>query len=211
MEIGQMKARPPHIRFQYQPVEDRTKSIEAGHPVFADVPFVIITPQGSKDSVAKPATEWLETTDQQVREDRLPADWAEKFHAAFAHWKRGEELPVEGTSLANWPVITPGQLATCKSIHVLTVEDLALLNDEGLRRLGMGGLDMKKMAKKYLDASAGPGKLMKENEALAQKFEASEARRLELEERLVRLEALVPGAKSPVRHEVAKPGIEEKL
>lgn len=211
MEIGTMKARPPHIKFQLQPVEDRTASIDAGHPVFKDVPFVIITPQGSKDSVSKPVKDWLESTDQQVREERLPADWAEKFHAAFAHWTRGEELPVEGTALANWPVITPGQLATCKSVHVLTIEDLALLNDEGVRRLGMGGLALKQLAKKYLDASAGPGKLMAENVALSLKFEDSEARRIELEERLVRLEALVPGAKSPVKVEAEKPGIEEKL
>jgi len=210
MEVGVMKARPPHIRFKLVPVENRNSSIDAGHPVFDDVPFVVITPQGSKDSVEKPAKEWLATTDQQVREERLPADWAEKFHAAFAHWKRGEEIPVEGTALVNWPVITPGQLATCKSIHVLTIEDLAMLNDEGIRRLGMGGLGMKQMAKKYLDASAGPGKLMAENAALAAKNDAMALRLEEVERRMAVAENQA-GIKSPVQAVVAKAGIEEKM
>jgi hypothetical protein len=210
MEVGVMKARPPHVRFKLVPVEDRTASIEAGHPVYADVPFVVITPQGSKDSVEKPAKDWLETTDQQVREERLPAEWAEKFHSAFAHWKRGEEMPVEGSALANWPVISPAQLAACKSIHVMTIEDLALLNDEGVRRLGMGGLGLKQLAKKYLDASAGPGKLMAENAALQAKNDAMSLRLEEVERRMAAAENQA-GIKSPVVAVEAKIGIEEKL
>ncbi len=210
MEIGTMKARPPHIKFQFTPVENRNKSVEAGHLVYDDVAYVIITPQGSKDSVSKPAEEWLKACDQQVREERLPAEWAEKFHTAYAHWKRGEEVPVEGTALVNWPTITPGQIASCKSIHVLTVEELALLNDEGVRRLGMGGLGLKQMAKKYLEAAAGPGKIMAENAALKAQLESVMVRMEELERR-TQIAETAAGIKSPVKVEAAAAGIEEKL
>ncbi len=210
MEVGVMKSRPPHIRFVMQPVEDRNKSIEAGHPVFADVAHVVITPQGSKDSVTKPVKEWLENTDQQVREERLPAEWAEKFHAGYAHWKRGEEIPVEGIALANWPAISPAELLTCKGIHIMTVEDLATANEEGLRRLGMGGLELKKRAKQYLDASAGPGKLMAENKALSQRLEETVARNTELEQRMIALEAKF-GGESQVKTVVHEDTIERKL
>lgn len=198
MEIGVMKARPPHIRFTMKPVEDRNATIEAGHTVFLDVPHVIVTPQGSKDSVEKPVKEWLESVDQQVREDRMPGDWAEKFHQAFAHWKRGEEIPVEGTPLSNWGSISPAELATCKGIHILTLEDLSTANDEAVRRMGMGGLALKQRAKKFMEAAAGPGKLLEENRALQQKFETAEERRLELETRIAQLEALV-GKANPVK------------
>lgn len=210
MEVGVMKARPPHVRFVNNPVEDRNASIAAGHPVFIDVPHVVITPQGSKDSVTKPVQDWLDNSDTQVREERLPPEWAEKFHAAYAHWKRGEEIPVEGTALANWPAISPAELMTCKGIHIMTVEDLATANEEAVRRLGMGGLEMKKRAKRYLDASAGPGKLMAENTDLRQKFEASEARRIELEQRMAALEAKF-GGESKVKVEVHEDTIERKL
>lgn len=210
MEVGVMKARPPHVRFLKVAVEDRNKSIEAGHPVYEDVDHVVITPQGSKDSVTKTAKEWLENSDLQVREERLPPDWAEKFHGAYDHWKRGEEIPVEGTALANWPAISAGELATCKGIHILTVEDLATANDEGIRRLGMGGLELKKRARKYLDASAGPGKLLAENSALMQKLTDTETRREELERRLLALEAKF-GSDVKVEVEVHEDTIERKL
>lgn len=210
MEIGVMKARPPHIRFIMKPVENRTKSIEEGHLCFDDVAHVVITPQGSKDSVEKPVKDWLDSTDEQVRQERLPAEWAEKFHQAFAHWKRGEELPVEGTSLANWPAISPGELATCKAVHVLTLEDLSVANEETIRRLGMGGLGLKQRAVQFLTASAGPGKLVAENKALSERLLATEARNEALEKRLMALETSA-GGKSPVVVTEAKPGIEEKL
>lgn len=210
MSIGIMAARPPHLRFITKPVEDRNESIKAGHTVFTDVHHVVITAQGSKDSVEKPVADWLETTKQQVDQERLPADWAEKYRAAYEHWKRGEEVPVEGTALANWGSITPAQLQNCKSIHILTVEDLAMANDEATRRLGMGGLQLKQLARRFLDASAGPGKLVEENRALQAQLKDALLRMESLEKRVAVSEAAA-GVKSPVVETKAPEGIEEKL
>jgi hypothetical protein len=210
MEIGVMKARPPHIRFVKRAVEDRNASLEAGHMVHRDQDYVILTPQGSRDSVEKPVADWLANCVTQVREERMPAEWAEKFHASYDHWKRGEELPVDGTALANWPAITPGELQSCKNIHILTVEDLSVANDEAIRRLGMGGLELKKRAKTYLEAAAGPGKIVAANEALKAQLKASEQRRESLEVRVTQLEALVRPT-SPVHTIAVKEGVEERL
>jgi len=210
MEIGILKARPPHLRFVTRPVEDRNASIEAGHPVFRDVDHVVLTPQGSKDSVEKPVADWLAQTDEQVREERIPSDWAEKFHAGYGHWKRGEAIPVEGSALANWPVITPGELLACKGLHILTIEELAVANDQAVRSLGMGGLALKQRAGKYLSASDGPGKLIAENADLRAKLVDSEERRKSLEERVIALEALVKPT-SPVKITPVKAGVEERL
>lgn len=210
MEIGVMKARPPHLRFINKGVEDRDATIAAGHPVFKDVAHVVITPQGSRDSVEKVVVEWLASTDVQVQEERVPAEWAEKFRAAFEHWKRGEEIPVDGSALVNWPVITAGELQACKAVHILTVEDLAVANDQALRSLGMSGLTLKQRAVKYLSASNDLGKLVAQNEALAAQLKDSEARRNSLEDRIVALEKGTK-ASSPVLVTPAKAGIEEKL
>lgn len=210
MEIGVLKARPPHVKFVTRAVEDRNASIQAGHTVFKDVAHVVITPQGSRDSVEKPAEEWLATVDQQVREDRMPEDWAEKFHRAYDHYKRGEEIPVDGFALAVWPSITPAELQACKNVGILSVEDLAIANDEAIRRLGLGGLALKQRAGKFLEAAKGPGKLLAENAALEERLKASEVRRESLEERVKALEALVGGA-SPVKVIPPSANVEDKV
>lgn len=206
MQIGEMKARPPHVSFKLIAIEDRTASIEAGHPVYKDVPHVTLTPMGSRDSVTKPVSEWLEQSEAQVQQDRLPAEWLEKFRAAFKHWQAGEEVPVNGSALANWPAISPAELQSCKSVNILTIEDLAAANEEAVRRIGMGGVALRQRAKIYLDASTGPGKILAENEDLRVKLQTSEERRLVLETRVKELEALVPNAKSPVTHTPAAVG-----
>lgn len=205
-----MKARPPHLAFLMQAVEDRNKSIEMGCPQFTNVAHVRITALGSKDSVTKPAKEWLAACDQQVREERLPAEWAQNFHSAFEHWLRGEEIPVNGIPLVTWPAISPGELLTCKGLHIMTVEDLASANEEAKRRIGMGGLELVSRAKKYLDAAAGPGALLAENKALSERLKASEARRDEVEARIAALEAKF-GAETKAQHIPTPPSMEDKL
>lgn len=205
-----MKARPPHLAFSRIAVENRQKSLDEKRPVFDNVDHVTITAIGSKDSVTKPALPWLEACDQQVREERLPAEWASKYRSAYEHWARGEEAPVNGIPIGMWEGASPAERASCKAIHILTVEDLAMANEEAKRRLGMGALDLVNRAKRYLDAASGPGALVAENKDLQEKYKASEARRVALEERVMALEAKF-GAEVKTVVEAAKPGIEEKL
>ena len=210
MQIAEMKARPPHIRFENVAVEDRDGSIAAGHPVFKEVAHVIITPIGSRDSVTKEVNEWLQQTQQQVSEDRLPASWAQNFRSAYEHWKAGEELPVNGSPIRTWPGASVSEIAACKAVHVLTVEDLAQANDETVRRLGMGGLELKKRALRFLDEAHGAGRLVAENAALKAELADVKSRAEITEARLAKLEA-ASGAPSPVKIVGAKLGIEEKL
>lgn len=205
-----MKARPPHLAFSTLAVENRQKSLDEKRPVFDNIVHVTITAIGSKDSVTKPALPWLEMCDQQVREERLPPEWAMKYRSAYEHFLRGEEAPVNGIPIGMWEGISPAERASCKAIHILTVEDLAVANEEAKRRLGMGALDLVSRAKKYLDAASGPGALLAENRDLQEKYKASEARRTALEERVMALEAKF-GAEVKTVVEAVKPGIEEKL
>jgi len=45
---------------------------------------------------------------------------------------------------------------------IRTVEDLASLNDEGLRRIGMGAVELKQKAKTWIDVSQDKGKVTQE-------------------------------------------------
>ena len=210
MQIAEMKARPPHLRFENIAVEDRNATVEAGHPVFKEVAHVHLTPVGSRDSVTKEVSEWLLQNQRQVDEERLPREWADNFRRAFEHWKAGEEMPLNGSPIRTWPGASAAEIASCKAVHVLTVEDLAQANDETVRRLGMGGLELKKRALRFLDEAHGAGRLVAENAALRAELADVKSRAETTEARLAQLEK-ASGVKSPVQIVGVKPGIEEKL
>ena len=133
--------RPPYVRFEKRPVEDRNASIEKGIYVTKDVDFALITPAGSRDVVEKIVSEWFTQLQQFVREERFPAQWLDYYKAQYKSWKEGDESPLQGTDIRNWPVLGPSMLTLCREIGVRTVEDLAQANEETIARLGMGGRD----------------------------------------------------------------------
>ena len=157
-QIATMEARPPYVVFELRGVEDRTKTIETGRYTVKDVPFAVITPQGSKDRIERVAEEWFEYLDQQVRENRFPDSWLTQYKQLFKAWQDGLEMVVEGTDLRNWPGISPAQLSALRSANLRTVEDVAGANEEGLRRIGMGGRALKTRAEGWIASIEGPGK-----------------------------------------------------
>lgn len=187
MEIA--KDRPAYITFEVRPEENRAATMEAGHPVFKDVEYVLITPQGSKDRVERRVQDWFSKLEQDAHEGRFPREWLNAYKAAYAAWKEGQEAPVDGTALSNWPAITPSLFKICQGLHVRTVEDLAVANEETLQRMGMGGRALKQKAVEYLATANNIGKTTEAITALKVENEALKQRNASLEERLQRLEA----------------------
>lgn len=158
--------RPAYVRFETRAVEDRAKSIERGMYMTRDVDYALITPPYSKDCVELEVGDWMRRMDEDVQGGRLPSNWRDQYKAAYAAWKKGEEVPVDGTPVKGWPVISPAQQKNLVSLGFLTVEDLAGMNEEGMKRYGMGAQDMKNKAKAWLKAATGPGKVAAEIAAL---------------------------------------------
>lgn len=161
--------RPPFVSFEMRAVEDRNASIQAGHLVLRDVPFICLVPHGSegKTRIEQQYDEWLSQI-KKVRGDvraagadnetpvmsagRFPASWVEKIERAFIAWKAGVTLEIEGTPLRNWPVITKSQLANCEGLRLYAIEDLATASDDTIDRLGMGGRALQERARDWLKA-----------------------------------------------------------
>lgn len=158
--------RPPYITFESRPVEDRAASIKNGRWTAKDVPYVIITPQGSKDRIERNAAEWFTEKRQHVQEQRFPGKWLRAYEEAFEAWKKDEEPPVNGAPLRNWPPISPTQYKTLRDLRLLTVEDLASANEETLSRIGMGGRALKAKAVEWLAQASGLGIQVEEAERL---------------------------------------------
>lgn len=189
------EARPPYVSFEVKAVEDRTASIERGHYVTKDVDYAIITPQGSKDRTEREVQDWFANLTEQAQQQRFPQEWLTHFRASYAAWKEGLEMPVSGTAILTWPVLSPSQVKSCIDARVRTIEDLAAANEETLARIGMGGRALKDKAVSWLSAASGNGKVTEELAALKAAKAGSDERAAALEKQLKELQAQVAALK----------------
>lgn len=169
MSVGEAldrKERPAYVRFERRPIEDRNASALQGRYIANDVDFALVTPPYSRDVFEQKAVDWLAEMQRQVGFGRLPEEWYDKYVEQFEKWKKGEEIPLNGSAIKGWGVISPAQQEMLVKIGVLTVEDLALVNDEGCRRIGMGGGELRDKAKAWLSQLSDKGPLTQENAAL---------------------------------------------
>ena len=164
------KEMPAYVRFETRAIEDIAASKAHGRYVAKDIDFVLITPPYSKDELIKETSVWLNDLDEHVRNMRMPEEWAEKYKRMYTAWKNGQEIPLDGTAIKGWPVISPAQQETLIRMQVMTVEMLAGMNDEGCRRYGMGALDLKQKATAWLSQAHDKGPLTMENAALRQQI-----------------------------------------
>lgn len=146
-----------YVDFEIRVEEDREETLKAGRFVGKDVDFAIITLPGGKDVRRRRVTEellneWRHGRWRGSAQIKPPAPWA--IHA-YERWKAGQEIPENGWALRHWNALSPAQLKTCLAANVRTVEDLAGLNDEGVKRLGIGGLHLVRLAREALKQKEG--------------------------------------------------------
>lgn len=149
--------RPAYVRFVKTPIEDKAESIRQGRYVARDVDYAHITPPYSKDVVVQKVDAWLKQLDQDVQMERIPAKWRDAWKDGYAKWQNGQEMPLQGTAIRGWGVISPAQQENLIRMNILTIEDLAHINDEGAKRLGLGWLELKTKARTWLDQVESKG------------------------------------------------------
>lgn len=206
MSVGELalerKDRPAYVRFERVAVEDKAASLKAGHYVAKDVDFALITPPYSKDVFKIKVSQWKENMKLDVHNERLPVQWMEKYLEDYERWLTGQEIPLNGSPIKGWGVISPAQQKNLIEMNILTVEDLAGINDEGIRRIGMGGLDLKHKAKAWLSQLQDKGPLTQEIASVKAENQLLKTTVAALEERVKELAALVEVQKSEVQRDV---------
>lgn len=205
-----LEPRPPYVEFHRTVVERKDA---AGQMLYVDTDEVWITPQGSKDRVIKAVPDWFANLEMQVRDgERFPKKWFDGYKEAYAAWQSGQEMPVDGTPLRNWPVITEAELKLLLDLHLRTVEDLALATEEALRRMGMGGRSLKQRAQDWLTAKQGDGSLVLQLDAMRVSMRALEDRNKVLQDKVTTLEAQLSFASQRVGGDnPALPSLESRL
>ncbi len=171
-DLGKKDGKPAYIEFMTASKHLPKRSQEEGRYVAIDEDRVTVRQIGSNDSVVFRVADWLAQNKVDVSQGRLNPAHAEFYERAYQRWKEGQEIPVQGTPIKTWPVLSPAQVASLLAIHVRTVEDLSTLNDEGLRRVGMGAIDLKQKAQAWLSQAQDKGPLTMEVTALRRENEA---------------------------------------
>lgn len=193
--------RPPYVTFERRSVEDRAMSLKTGVYTTKEVDFIILVPHGSegKTRLEYVYEEWLQRVrphstavnrvdDLVAQESRFPQEWLERIEQAYKAWKKGEDMEVEGTPIKNWPVLSPGQVQTCLSMHILSVEELAAASDEAISSMGMGWIALRQRARDWLSMkNSDATKTAAELEALRSEVKARDVRIASLEEQIAEL------------------------
>lgn len=150
------------------PVEDQAASLEQGKWVGSDVDFVTLKSQGGTDDVTYKVKSWFRIKEIEVQGGRFPRTWLEQYKAEYAAYKNKQEIPLVGTPIRGWGMISPAQQEMLISLNIRTVEDLSKIGDEAQRRIGMGSLAMKNKAIAWLSQLKDKGPATQEIAALKQ-------------------------------------------
>ena len=126
------------VKFFTKPRQDMAETEKQGRPIYKDVEYVDIKIPGNRNSGAcRPAT--------QADKQRFP-----DHYRAFKD--RITEDYIEGTLLAEWPLISRSMAQELTFFHVKTVEQLATMADgQAAKFMGLAGIRQK--AKTWLEAA----------------------------------------------------------
>tara|TARA_R100001086_G_scaffold225289_2_gene143555 strand:- start:10194 stop:10934 length:741 start_codon:yes stop_codon:yes gene_type:complete len=148
--------------------EEARKVEKGAAAVYDDQEMIAITFPGMKDSFHAPAH-------SQCAQAQLGADemgggfitYAQKFHKHYEHWKEhgGDQL-VAGTPIEEAKFCTPAQIESLKSMKVLSIEQLAGMNETQLLKIGPHGVALAEQAQEFVKKSTGNEKLLDEMQML---------------------------------------------
>lgn len=182
--------RPPFVRFEEMEMGINAQaSQEAGRPIPRVIVMACITPHGSKDVVEKVADEWIEQVHQKSLRGEYPLEWVAFFRASYAEWKKGNDLPREGTPVKTWQMCTREASKRLVAVGITTVEDLAEFPDSNLSVIGMDGRYLRDMARGWINESKDKGANTKALADANVKLEELHATIGRQSERIERLEA----------------------
>jgi hypothetical protein len=109
--------------------------------------------------------------------------WAQ-LEPAYQAWKKGHEIPANGTPLGAWPGITPEQADVFKTFGLRSVEDIAEASSSVVSRVQLPGvIELQRQAQAFLAA--------KDTNKVAEQLAVKDAEITDLRDQLEELRQLV--------------------
>lgn len=200
--VNDRKDKPSWVRFERRAVEDKAATLKAGHYVAKDVDYALITAPYSRDVFHTKVSNWMDELEAQKAGGRINPEWVEHYKKQYRAWQAGEELPLNGTPIKGWGVISPAQQQTIIAVGVLTVEDLATINDEGMKRIGMGALELKNKANGWIAQLKDKGPLTVEIAAVKKENANLSSQVATMQKQIEQLTAMIKTPDAPQIAEV---------
>lgn len=156
MRTREDKCRP---LFFMETIVDEAASVGKDIPVFKDIEMVKVHIPGNQREIPIFHVK-----------DKHRLRWAKQYEA----FKAGEDTPLDGYPLAEWPPVTKAIVKTLASVHIRTLEDLVAAPETELKRIGPMFYNLKFKAKEFLDnhgsEKARIGELEEQNTLLMERL-----------------------------------------
>lgn len=152
-----------NVKFFYSYNENKEKTLKEGRPIFDEIPSISIQWPGQDETVR-----------------RIEPQDIHDYPELYARFKAGSEPVVEGTPLAEWPMMSGSAMRELQYLGFKTVEQLAAATDDVKRKLGPLSQFIK-LAKDWLAAA---NSTQNDVAKMKQQLEKAEARATALEHKL---------------------------
>jgi hypothetical protein len=141
------------VRFSMQSRIDHQATEKEGRPIHKDVEFITILIPGDKTL----------TINRPVRKSDMA-----RFPTQYAAFKAQRGAVVTGTPLSGWPLITESQRRELEYFNIVTVEQLADVNDSFAGTM-MGVHQLKQAAQRYITAAKEKAPLIQFTKAMEER------------------------------------------
>jgi hypothetical protein len=164
------------VRFFVKPVENPSRSAAEGRKIFEERVFIHINVPGDRNNIV---------IRQMTDYDRA------RFAGAFKNWEANQrgDMPLNGTLLDVWPLVTLGMVEEFRYYGIRTVEQLAELRDDVILKVP-GWASLKSKAKTYLELAKAEAPLIAAAEVEARIKSELEMRDKTIADQAVQLAAM---------------------
>ena len=169
------------VKFYTDEIEDKAASVQAGHTVYKTVECVEIWIPGERAPARRGPCK------------SMKPDPRERFPEAYAKFKAGQSVQIEGMLLREWSLMPRATAKTYEALGVHTVEQLAKLSDIGAQNMP-GSVAWRQKALDWVEMTKGLAPLEQARKELAAANEQIAALREQVSELASRMDG-VPAPK----------------
>jgi hypothetical protein len=160
------------VTFKNEPKLNADKTQAEGRPIYDEREVCTIGIPGSRSyRGVYPATEfshWEEIDPTMPGGELRKVSYAERFAKQYRQFREKSTQTISGTPLDHAPFLTPSRRIELSALGVYTLEQLARIDGQELKNIGVGGRDEKNRAIEMIETSrqgASHAKLAMELEA----------------------------------------------
>lgn len=140
----------PFVTYYTETIEDVLRTNKEGRMCFKDQDFALITQPGGKSNNKERIETFFSKMEAELKSGRVHPDWIRAWRANYELYKKGQEIPLDGTPIRGWKLLPGSVQEELIRLNVLTVENLATLPDEGINAVGMGCREWQRRAQAWL-------------------------------------------------------------